>query len=210
MDKSILNYIKEHSSENSIFDKIERETHLKTINPNMSSDFVLASLLKVFVQMLKPKVILEIGTFTGYSTIAMAQSLDKDSKIITIERNLELKNVLEKNLNEYIQSKQVEIVFDNALNVIPNLNVNPDIVFIDGDKREYIDYYNLIFPKIQSGAYILVDNVLWHNNIFNDNIKSNDYQTKTIIKFNEMIKIDIRIEKLLLPIRDGLYIIRKL
>ncbi len=195
--------------EDEVLKEIRRDTEIRQIHPRMISGCYQASLLSFLVKISKAKRILEIGTFTGYSAICMARALNEDGKILTIEKNDELESTIKKNILLAGLQDKIELQIGDALKIIPALNDNSfDIIFIDGDKREYADYYKLSLKKLETHGFIIIDNVLWNNKIFSEPA-SNDYMTKGIINFNNHIKNDNEVEKLILPVRDGLMIIRK-
>lgn len=203
-------YVHEHSlEEEDILKELYRQTNVNIFHPRMLSGHLQGKILYMMCKMLNPKYILEIGTYTGYSAISMAFALDKGSKIITIDINDEIEDFT----REYIKKAEVEDKIDfivgDALNVIPKLDIDFDLVFIDGEKREYIQYYDLVFPKLNQGGFIIADNVLWGGKVVETNLRNNDYDTKGILEFNTYIKKDDRVENVLLPIRDGLMLIRK-
>jgi predicted O-methyltransferase YrrM len=202
-------YISEHTSAQSpVLEDLYRETHLKFINPNMVSGHVQGKLLEFLSAMLRPTMILEIGTFTGYSAICLARGLKPGGKLITIEINDEL---LEFSKSYFIKAGLDLMIIQlvgRAQDLVPGLDYEFDLAYIDGDKREYIDYYNKVFPKIKQGGFIIVDNVLWGGKVL-ENIRP-DPMTRGIIDFNEMIREQQCIEKIILPVRDGIMLIRKM
>ncbi len=191
-----------------ILAELRRETNLKVLMPRMLSGHYQGVLLQFLSKMIKPKYILELGTYTGYSAICLSQGLTNDGKLITIEKNDELKFISQKYFKKMNLTKKIVRKFGEALEIISTLNCSFDLVFIDADKREYLDYYKLIFDKLNSGGYILADNVFWNGKVLGK-IDKNDKYTKGVIEFNEFIKNDDRVEKITLPIRDGLMILRK-
>jgi predicted O-methyltransferase YrrM len=208
MDKLIEKYILEHSSpEDPILEELYRETHLRFINPNMSTGYIQGMLLQLISKMVTPENILEIGTFTGYSAICLARGLKPGGRLVTIEINDELKEFS----SAWFIKAGVETVITQltgrAQEIIPELDQIFDLVYIDGDKREYADYYNLSIDKVRSGGFIIADNVLWGGKVLE--VSSRDQQTRGIIEFNEMIAREKGVEKIILPLRDGLMIIRK-
>ncbi len=191
-----------------ILKKLRRETILTQLHPRMLSSWHQGLFLNFLIKTTKSKQILEIGTYTGYSAICMGMALQTGEKLITIEKNKELEDIVNKYINLVNLKDKIDFIIGDALKIIPDLPDNIDMVFIDADKREYTDYYNLILPKIKTGGLIVADNVLWDNKIFSEPA-SNDYMTKGIIRFNNIIKTDDRIEKIILPVRDGLMLLRK-
>jgi predicted O-methyltransferase YrrM len=159
--------------------------------------------------MIKPDNILEIGTYTGYSAISMAFAIDNNSKIYTIDNNDEIEDFTRTYFKKAGVENKIEFLIGDAIKIIPQMDINFDIVFIDGNKHQYSEYYDLVFDKVVKGGYIIADNALWSGKVVEDNIKNNDYDTKGIIKFNEKIQNDNRVENVLFPVRDGLMVIRK-
>ena len=191
-----------------VLQELIRHTHLTEFNPRMLSGEIQGKFLEFICLMLKPQRVLEIGTFTGFATICMAKALPENSIIDTIEVNDELHDTIVTFLNKAGVSHKVNPHFGDACQIIPNLGNSYDLVFIDGDKREYTEYYNLIFPFVKNGGYIIADNVLWNGKVLDKN--STDVQTLEILKFNNTVQNDERVENILLPLRDGLMLIRKL
>ena len=194
--------------EDELLAELRRETYRKTLMPRMISGHLQGLFLKFVSKMIKPSKILEIGTFTGYSTLCLAEGLTDDGQIITVEKNDELAFISQKYFNKSEFSKKIIQIFDDALKVIDKFDVSFDLVFIDGDKREYPDYYKKILPKVKNGGYILIDNIFWYNKVI-ENPSTYDAYTQGIVEMTEIIKNDKTVEKLALPIRDGLYLIRK-
>ena len=187
---------------------ISKETHLRTKSYRMLSDGVQGEFLQAFSMMVSPKNILEIGTFTGYATLCLSRGLQVGGVIDTIEIDDELTEVFTTAF-KIAQQDAIITHSGDAKEIIPTLDRIYDIVYIDANKREYAVYYDLIFPKVSSGGYILVDNVIWSGKIFSQK-KHLDWQTEAIISFNDKVKSDCRVEVLTLPVRDGLSLIRKL
>jgi len=203
-------YILAHSdSEPEYLARINRATHLRMINPRMLSGHLQGRVLAMFCRMIQPKRILELGTYTGYSALCMAESLPEDGLLHTIECDDELEDFIRENLSSVEHGKKVKLHIGNALETIDTLNETFDLVFIDADKREYSAYFDAVFPKLRSGGFILADNTLWDGKVLKA-AEPNDYQTIEIQKFNQLIANDPRIEKVMLPLRDGLTIIRKI
>lgn len=209
-NKLIDSFINEFGTkEDDLLKKLTRETAITQIHPRMLSGKYQGHLLNILIKITNSKNILEIGTYAGYATICMARALPSDGKIITIEKNDEIEWLSKKYFNLSGLEHKIEAFTADALDVIPKLNSEFDIIFIDGDKREYLEYYKLAFPKLKKGGIIIADNVLWNNKIFSEPT-SNDYMTKGIIKFNEYIRKNPNIEKIIIPVRDGLMLIIKL
>ena len=202
-------YLEAHSSpEDPVLSELSRHTYLKEVHPRMLSGPVLGAFLRMFSQMLSPSRILEIGTYTGYSAINLARGLKAGGKLITIEINEELREITLGFFKKAGLDKQIELINGNALEVIPALDQSFDLVFIDALKDDYPSYYQLVIDKLTPGGYILVDNVLWGGKVLDDPIA--DATTRIIHRFNQMVSEDVRVENLLLPVRDGLMIIKKL
>ncbi|PVX51742.1 putative O-methyltransferase YrrM [Balneicella halophila] len=202
-------YVKNHSTEeDKVLQELDRATHLHVLRARMLSGHEQGMLLYLLVRMLKPQRILELGTYTGYSAISMAKGLDDGAKLISIDKNDELLPFAQEFVRKAHLEDKIELLSGDAKNLIPSLNDTFDLVFLDAHKAEYIDYYNLVFDKIPSGGFILADNVLWDSKVLEDTPDS-DAQTQGIIAFNKLIKKNNRVENLILPIRDGINIIRK-
>jgi predicted O-methyltransferase YrrM len=209
IDERIEKYALAHSQEESeILKKVNRETHLRVMQPRMLSGHMQGNLLIMLSKMIKPKRILEIGTYTGYSAICLAQGLQEDGILHTIDVNEELESLVMRNFAESGLSEKIRQHTGNALTIIPSLDEKFDIVFIDADKKNYASYYDLVFDKVNSGGYLIADNVLWSGKIL-DLDKNRDTDTIEIDKFNKMVHSDPRVEHMLLPVRDGLMIVRK-
>jgi len=208
MDRIIEEYITAHSSTcDPLLEELYRETHIRFINPNMVSGHLQGLFLKLISKMINPEAILEIGTFTGYSAICLAGGLKEGGKLVTLEINDELETFSRGYFKRAGLSDRIVQITGRAQDIIPGLNETFDLVFIDGDKREYCEYFKLIKEKVRKGGFILADNVLWGGKALEKDSK--DPQTKGIINFNEMIGKEPGIENLILPFRDGVMIIRK-
>jgi len=202
-------YLEAHSSmEDPVLHELSRHTYLKEVHPRMLSGPVLGGFLRMFSQMLSPDRILEIGTYTGYSAINLARGLKPDGKLITIEINEELRATALSFFTKAGVDHQIELINGNALEVIPTLNDSFDLVFLDALKDDYPRYYELVLDKLVPGGYIIADNVLWSGKVLDDPIP--DETTRIIHCFNQMVRVDERVENLLLPVRDGLMLIKKL
>lgn len=205
IDKYILNHIE---PEDEILMELDRETNLKMIGARMISGHLQGQVLTMLSKMIRPKCILELGTFTGYSAICLAKGLQEGGKLITIEIDDELEIIAKKYFEKAgVQQKIVQRI-GTALEIIPSLNETFDLVFIDAHKPEYSAYYEAVIGKVNSGGYIIADNTLWSGKVL-EIPAEDDYQTKGIIEFNLLVKNDNRVEKVILPLRDGMTIIRK-
>jgi len=207
--KDLDNYILEHiDEEDPVLQELDRETHLKVLGARMLSGNLQGQVLTMLSKMIQPERILEVGTFTGYSAICLAKGLTETGKLITIEVDDELEYLSARYFEKAGLAGKIEQRIGPALEIIPEIDETFDLVFLDANKREYIDYYNLIFEKVRSGGYIIADNTLWSNKVL-QKPSPDDSQTKGIIAFNKMVKTDSRVEKVILPLRDGMTIIRK-
>lgn len=205
LDKYILDHIDE---EDPILTELDRETHLKVLGARMISGNLQGQVLTMISKMIRPATILELGTYTGYSAICLAKGLQEGGKLVTIEVDDELESLAKKYFEKAGISDKVDQRIGSALEIIPTLTGKFELVFMDADKREYPDYYNLLIDRLESGAYILADNTLWSGKVL-DKPRRDDFQTKGILAFNEMVKKDHRVEKVILPLRDGMTLIRK-
>ena len=188
---------------------VSRAAHVHTINPRMLSGHFQGRILKMLVRMIQPQRVLEIGTFVGYSALCMAEGLPEGGHVDTIEIDDELEEFIREQLAKSPFEERITLHIGDALQVIPQLDTTFDLVFIDADKRLYRDYYELVLPRLKSGGFILADNTLWDGKVLIDKPESNDYQTIAIKAFNDFIATDNRIEKVILPLRDGLTLIMK-
>ncbi len=206
---SIDRYVIAHSTpENEILAELSRETNLKAIYPRMLSGPILGKFLEFVSCMIKPKYILEIGTFTGYSAICLAKGLSEGGKLVSIEKNDELIKYPEKYFEKSGLSDKIQLLAGDAVEILPKLEMQFDLVFIDACKNEYVDYYTRCFDKVNSGGFIIADNVLWDGKVV-DKTKYQDKETQGIIAFNNLISEDPRVENIIIPFRDGISIIRK-
>lgn len=192
-----------------LLEALDRETHLKVLSPRMLSGHLQGRVLSLLSQLIQPKYILEIGTYTGYSAICLAEGLHPEGKLITIDRNDELESILNKFLLQSPKATQIEVKFGYAADLIPSLPDDIDLVFIDADKPNYSLYFDLIIDKMKPGGLILADNVLWSGKIVEE-IKPNDKSTLALHEFNQKVQNDPRVENVLIPIRDGILAMRKL
>jgi len=206
--ESLDYYLEEHSqAEDPVLKELARHTYLKEVHPRMLTGHIMGNFLTLFSKLLAPEQILEIGTYTGYSAICLARGLRKGGKLITIEINDELHGTAIKFFSKAGLEDQIELINGDALDVIPALKGSFDLVFMDAHKDNYPNYYNLVIDRVSSGGYILTDNVLWGGKVLDDKLQ--DQTTRTIDQFNKMITSDERVDNLLLPIRDGIMVIKK-
>jgi len=202
-------YISKHSdAEPEYLAKINRATHVKLINPRMCSGHLQGRVLSMFCHMIQPNRILELGTFTGYSALCMAEALPEGGVLHTIECDDELEDFILQNFAGSEHADKIQLHIGDALTEIEKLNETFDLVFIDADKREYLDYYEAVLLKLRRGGYILADNTLWNGKVLKA-VEPNDKQTIEIMRFNDFVAADPRVEKVILPLRDGLTLIRK-
>lgn len=202
-------YIKAHViPEEEFLKELDRETNLTCIHPRMLSGHIQGKILYMICKMINPARILEIGTYTGYSAISMGLALQPGALIHTIEIRDENEEIITRYIEKAGLSNNIICHFGDANLIIPSIDELFDLVFIDADKREYPNYYNLIFAKVKPGGYIIADNILWDGKVVDPN-EQNDPQTKGIIAFNEIIQNDPRVENVIFPFRDGMMVIRK-
>jgi caffeoyl-CoA O-methyltransferase len=208
MTRKLEQFLLDHTSpEDPVLEDLYRQTYIRFINPNMTSGHLQGKLLELISHMIRPECILEIGTFTGYSAICLAKGLRPDGKLITIELNDELTAFAQSYFRLAGLESKITQMTGKAQEIIPSLDRMFDLVFIDGDKREYIEYFKLIIEKVRPGGFILADNVFWGGKALD--AETTDPQARGIIVFNEMIKNEKTIEEVIIPIRDGLMLIRK-
>ena len=202
-------YILDHiDAEPEHLKKLDRDTHVNVLRPRMLSGHLQGRILKMFCQMTKAKTVLEIGTFTSYSAQCLAEGLPADGKLHTIEVNDELEEFIVNHLDESPQKDKITLHIGDALEIIEELNETFDLVFIDANKRHYIEYFEAVLPKLAADGFIIADNTLWDGKV-TEEVKSKDAQTIGILKFNAYIKERNDLEKVIFPLRDGLTIIRK-
>lgn len=209
LNHALEEYLEQHVTPmDEVLTALYRETYLHEMNPRMMSGPVQGRFLQFLCQLMHPAKVLEIGTFTGFSTICMARGMSAGSQLITIEANGEYEGIIRKYLEKADVSDRVKLVFGDAKEVIPTLEDEFDLVFIDADKASYPIYFDLVIDKVRPGGMILADNVLWEGKVLDANTKERD--TKAIQAFNDKVQDDPRVENVLLPLRDGLMMIRKL
>ena len=208
--EKIDQYIEAMSSpQGELLHELERETYLRVINPRMISGHIQGKFLEMLVRMLRPKRILEIGTFTGYSALSMAMGLEEDGIIDTCEVDDELEMIAADFFERSGLGHKIRQHIGSALEVVPSLGEQYDLVFIDGDKREYTAYYEMLFKHnlVHSNSFILADNILWYGKVVEE-VGRKDKQTQEIIAFNDYVRNDSRVENVILPLRDGINLIR--
>ena len=209
LPQAIEDYVQIHSDQESeLLKKINRETHARVMMPRMLSGHVQGRILSMLCHMMQPKVILEIGTYTGYSALCMAEGLASDGKLITLDINEELEDQVQGYFDESPYKDQIDYRIGNAMDLIPSIDEELDLVFIDADKKNYFNYYKLVFDKVRPGGFIIADNVLWSGKVVQTE-KKIDKDTQAILDFNRWVQGDDRVENVLFPVRDGLMVVRK-
>lgn len=205
LDQYILDHI---TSEEDFLSELDRETHLKVLRSRMLSGHLQGQILSMISCMIKPKCILEIGTFTGYSALCLAKGLAEGGQLHTIEIDDELESIAKKYFLKSGMSDRIIQHIGDARQIIPSIHSSFDLVFIDADKREYCDYYNLVFNHIPVGGFILADNILWDGKVV-DPDAADEEQTRGILNFNNMVQNDFRVRNVILPVRDGIMLVQK-
>ena len=209
IDLKLEQYIEQHTdAEPDLLQKLNRDTYAHVLQPRMLSGHLQGRILSMLSKMIKPKQVLEIGTFTGYSALCLAEGLADGGWLHTIDVNEELTDMVKKYVDASSYKSNIKIYTGNALEIIPELNYSFDLVFIDADKENYCNYYDLVFPKLVKGGFIIADNVLWSGNVIK-NADEQDDETEHIVAFNTKIQNDIRVNNVLIPVRDGLMICQK-
>lgn len=208
LDPKLEDYLSaHHDAEPELLAQLNRETHLKILQPRMLSGALQGRYLAMISKLAKPKYILEIGTYTGYSALCLAEGLEEGGELHTLEINDELETMCRKYFAEAGKAEQIHLQIGDALDTLQNLKRDWDLIFIDADKPRYLDYYKLLIPRLKSGAFILADNVLWSGKVIEE-LQPNDESTLALLEFNTFVQEDDRVENLLLPLRDGLMCIR--
>lgn len=209
MDEKLDNYLCAHSEEEPLLlQQLRRETYVKFLNPRMVSGHLQGRILVMFCKMIQAKRVLELGTFTGYSTLCFAEGTAPDAEIHSIEHNDEFEDHHKDWFARSPYGDKIKMYYGDAKELIPSLEGTFDLVFLDHDKRQYKECYELLLNKMHSGSFLLADNTLWNGKLFNE-IAHNDSQSIAIAEFNDYLAKDSRVEKVMLPLRDGLTIIRK-
>ncbi|MCB0487520.1 MAG: O-methyltransferase [Cyclobacteriaceae bacterium] len=207
LDEKLVAYSEDHTSpESELLKRINRETHLSVLMPRMLSGHLQGRVLSMISKMIQPKCILEIGTYTGYSAICMAEGLAPDGKLITLDINEELESRVRGYFREAGIESHVDYRIGDAREIIPTLTDRFDLVFIDADKSSYGLYFDLVIDNMNPGGFILADNVLWSGKVVSD---KPDKDTSAILEFNKKVNEDTRVENVLMPIRDGIMVLRK-
>ncbi|MBR4810543.1 MAG: class I SAM-dependent methyltransferase [Bacteroidaceae bacterium] len=209
-EDSLEEYISAHiDPESGLLRNLYRETNLKMLNPRMASGHIQGRLLRMLVTMIKPELVLEVGTFTGYATLCMAEGLPQGGVIHTVEIDDELEDFIMKGFEISPFRDRIRLHIGDALKIVPQLGMMFDMIFLDGEKREYPDYYTVLMEWLKPGGYMVADNTLWDGHVA-DSTYDSDPQTVAVRKFNDMVASDNRVEVAMIPIRDGLTIIRKI
>jgi len=207
-DENLEKYILEHiDSEPEYLKELVRDTNLYTLKPRMLSGHLQGRILKMFCSMMSVERILEIGTFTGYSALCMAEALPETGELHTIEINDEMEDFLLQLFEKRDSSAKIKLHIGDAIQIIPTIDGWFDVVFMDGNKRHYVEYYETVMPKLRLGGLIIADNTLWDGHVLEE---TRDAQTVGIQKFNDLIMSDDRVEKVIIPVRDGMTLIRKI
>ena len=206
LDEYILQHI---DPENNYLKALYRATHVKLLRPRMASGHLQGRILKMFVEMIRPKQVLEIGTYSGYSALCIAEGLPADGILHTFEINDEQEDFTRPWLEHSAYAEKIKFYIGDALEMVPQMDTTFDLAFIDGNKRFYVEYYEMVLSKMHSGGYIIADNTLWDGHVLDPHPHHTDTQTIGIKKFNDWVAVDKRVEKVILPLRDGLTIIRK-
>jgi predicted O-methyltransferase YrrM len=210
VNEQIESYCETHTTnESDLLYGLNRETHLKILRPRMLSGQLQGRFLAMISKMIKPVNILEIGTYTGYSALCLAEGLQPNGALHTIEVDEELEEMITKYFNQSAHKGKLYLHIGNALELIPALNKSWDLVFMDAEKKEYLQYYEMVLPYVKEGGFILADNVLWSGKV-TKSVSENDTETQAIMEFNDFVQNDPRVENVLLPMRDGIMLIQKL
>jgi predicted O-methyltransferase YrrM len=210
LDPELDRYVESHTqAESPLLQELNRHTHLKVLQPRMLSGHLQGRILSMFSKMIVPENILEIGTYTGYSAICLSEGLAVNGRIHTIEKNPELKALIDEYFAKAGIQDRITLHIGDALEIIEDIEEKFDLVFIDADKANYINYYRLVLPMVSPGGYIIADNVLWSGKVLSKSEMEKDQDAKTLHEFNKMVLADDSVENVLFPVRDGLMVIRK-
>jgi len=210
IDHRLEEYILAHCEpEDPVLKELYRETQVKIYHPRMASGHLQGAMLSMLVKMIRPLQVLEIGTYTGYSAISIAKGLTAGAMLHTIEINDELEDFTRQYFTKAGVESQIRLHIGDALDIIPNFKQTFDLVFIDGNKAQYIEYYEAVLPLVPAGGFILADNILWDGKVLHSDLRDNDHFAHGIIEFNEHVVKDNRVEKVIFPFRDGIFVLRK-
>lgn len=213
MNNELERYMRNLSSpEDELLTELEHESNMRVVQPQMVSGHIQGKFLEMLTRMIAPRRVLEIGTFTGYATLCFAAALPEEGLVDTVELEDELESIQSEFFGRSPHGHKIRRHTGSALDVVPALGECYDLVFIDGDKREYPEYYKMLMDNglVHSGSYILADNILWYGKVTTGNIKPSDLQTRGIVEFNSMVHDDPRVESVIIPLRDGINLIRVL
>ena len=209
MTEEIEKYVLAHSApEGDYLYRLYRATNIHTIHGRMASGHLQGRLLKMLVSMIRPKNILEVGTFSGYSSLSMAEGLEDDAELHTFEIFDEQEDFIRKWFDGSPYHDRLHLHIGDALQLVPKMEVQSDMAFIDADKRQYVEYYDMVLPRMRKGGFIIADNTLWYGHVLERSPRESDLQTKGIQLCNDIVAKDERVEKVILPLRDGLTLIR--
>lgn len=207
LSHTLQQYLEAHSNSEPAHLKVIREqTETEVHNPKMLSGHYQGRLLSMISKLLRPRLIVEIGTYTGYSALCLAEGLTEEGMLITFEKNAELADRIKRNFSTVSFGEKIRLHIGDAHELLPQMDLHPDLVFIDGDKRGYASYYDLLLPRMTSGSCLLVDNVLWSGKVLDPDM---DKKTAALHQFNQQVAADERVEQIILPVRDGITLIMK-
>ncbi|MCB9261094.1 MAG: O-methyltransferase [Flavobacteriales bacterium] len=210
IDEKISEYAENHTTaENDLLKELNRDTYANVLIPRMLSGHIQGRILSMFSKMLRPKVILEIGTYTGYSALCLAEGLSDGGTLITIDKNEELEDMVRSYFSKSEYADKIDFRVGDAVKIVPEINQTLDLVFIDADKENYCNYFDMVIEKMPSGGIIIADNVLWSGKVLDSNQLKNDLETRELDNFNKKVMKDLRVECVLMPVRDGLMVVRK-
>lgn len=210
LDPKISEYAEAHTSpETDLLQALNRDTYANVLIPRMLSGHLQGRILSMFSKMLQPKVVLEIGTYTGYSALCLAEGLQSNGKLITLDINEEIEDMTRGYFDKSPYASMIDYRIGNALDIIPTISEPIDLVFIDADKENYSTYYDMVIDNMPSGGIIIADNVLWSGKVLDPKEVANNEETKALHEFNKKIHSDTRVENVLMPVRDGLMVVRK-
>ena len=206
LDEYILRHI---DAEGNYLHALWRDTQLRLAYGQMASGHLQGRMLKMLVRMIRPRRLLELGTFSGYSALSMAEGLEAGAELHTVEVFDELEDFLRQWVGGSPWADRIHLHIGDALDIVPRMDIVWDMVFVDADKRHYADYYRMLMPRIRPGGYLIADNTLWYGHVLEQHPRESDLQTRGIQAFNDMVAADPHVEKVILPLRDGLTVIRK-